>query len=167
MAGEVVVEPYRAEYRTEIVELSRRAWSPVLRELERVVPAFVYESFYPNGWWERQRADVEAILTDEPAAVMVARDPGTGAVVGWVSTRLHREDSMGEVYILAVDPDRQRQGVARRLLDAAHETMRRAGVTMAMVETGDDPGHAGSRAAYESAGYQRWPVARYFLDLDQ
>ena len=36
---------------------------------------------------------------------------------------------------------------------------------MVMVETGDDPGHEPARRLYESAGYQRWPVARYFADL--
>ena len=73
---------------------------------------------------------------------------------------------MGEIYILAVDPERQRQGVGGRLMEAAHEAMRCAGMRMAMVETGEDPGHASSRAAYEAVGYRRWPVARYFLELD-
>lgn len=34
-----------------------------------------------------------------------------------------------------------------------------------MVETGDDPGHQPSLSTYESAGYERWPVARYFREL--
>jgi hypothetical protein len=33
------------------------------------------------------------------------------------------------------------------------------------VETGDDPGHAPARAAYERTGFERWPVARYFREL--
>jgi RimJ/RimL family protein N-acetyltransferase len=43
--------------------------------------------------------------------------------------------------------------------------MSRSGMRIAMVETGDDPGHAPSRAAYEAAGFERWPVARYFRKL--
>lgn len=39
-------------------------------------------------------------------------------------------------------------------------------MTMIMVETGDDPERASARAAYEAYGYQRWPVARYFKNLD-
>ena len=37
-----------------------------------------------------------------------------------------------------------------------------AGMKIMMVETGDDPGHKPSRSAYESMGFTRWPVARYF-----
>lgn len=36
---------------------------------------------------------------------------------------------------------------------------------MVMVETGGDAEHAPARAAYTSAGFQRWPVARYFRNL--
>ena len=43
--------------------------------------------------------------------------------------------------------------------------MRSAGMQIVMVETGDDPGHAASRATYESIGFERWPVARYFREL--
>lgn len=34
-----------------------------------------------------------------------------------------------------------------------------------MVETGDDPGHAPARSAYEAQGFERRPVARYLEDL--
>lgn len=176
----VVVDGFRPEDTEAVLGLTRRAWDPVMAGLRSAVPAFVYDSFYPDGWWERQRADVAALLAAEPEAVLVARDTGaggsgggsaggsldTGTVVGFASTRLHPEDSMGELYILAVDPDHQRQRIARLLMDAAHDRIREAGMRMVLVETGDDPGHAGSRATYEAAGYQRWPVARYFLDLE-
>jgi ribosomal protein S18 acetylase RimI-like enzyme len=72
---------------------------------------------------------------------------------------------MGEIYIIAVDPEQQRRGVASALMDHAMSQMRQAGMDIVMVETGDDPGHAASRATYERAGFQRWPVARYFLEL--
>ena len=72
---------------------------------------------------------------------------------------------MGEIYILAVEPDQQRRGVASRLIEHAISQMRRASVAIVMVETGDDPGHTPSRATYERAGFQRWPVARYFREI--
>ena len=72
---------------------------------------------------------------------------------------------MGEVYVLAVDPRCQRQGVGNALLEHSFERIRRAGMNMVMVETGDDRGHAPARSAYESTGFERWPVARYFKDL--
>jgi GNAT superfamily N-acetyltransferase len=72
---------------------------------------------------------------------------------------------MGEIYILVVDPDHQRRGVGRMLLHHAYRRVEDAGLRMVMVETGDDPGHAPARRTYEAAGFERWPVARFFKDL--
>ncbi len=157
---------YHRQYRQAVLDLSRRAWQPVFVELRVAVPAYVYRAFYPDGWWERQRQDIAALLDSEHDGVSVALVDDV-VVVGWVGIRLHPEDSMGEIYILAVDPDHQRKGVARALMAAAHEQMRAAGMTIAMVETGGDPGHQPSRATYVAAGYERWPVARYFRKLTE
>jgi GNAT superfamily N-acetyltransferase len=73
---------------------------------------------------------------------------------------------MGEIHVIVVDPEFQRRAVGRALMRHAAERSRTAGMRMLMVETGDDPGHAPARLAYEAAGFQRWPVARYFSDLD-
>src|SRR5699024_11982486 len=62
---------------------------------------------------------------------------------------------MGEVYIIADDPDRQGSGIGRALLDHSCQRARTAGMRMVMVETGDDPGHEPARRSYESAGFQR------------
>lgn len=78
-----------------------------------------------------------------------------GVVVGWVCTRIHPEDSMGEVYVIAVDPDFQRQGIGRALMEYSQNRALDAGMTMMMVETGGDPGHVSARAVYEAGGYQR------------
>ncbi len=72
---------------------------------------------------------------------------------------------MSEVYVVAVDPSRQGMGVGRALLERAYERARTAGMRMIMVETSGDPGHAPARALYESDGFVRWPVARYFKEL--
>jgi GNAT superfamily N-acetyltransferase len=72
---------------------------------------------------------------------------------------------MGEIYIMAVSPIRQRQGIGKALMSFAAQEIRKAGMTMVMVETGGDTGHAPARHAYESFGFKRWPVARYFKRL--
>src|SRR5699024_8703271 len=103
------------------------------------------------------------VLDESPVDGDVAVDAGT--VIGWDCTRIHPEDSMGEVYVIVVDPEHQGHGVGRALMDRAHARVRRAGMRMVMVETGGDPGHGAARRLYEAAGYQRSPVARYFKDL--
>jgi len=160
----VEIIPYRPAHRDAVLELSLRAWDPVFAAMRQDVPGFVYKAFYPRGWRERQRADLAAVLDEEATGCAVALERGT--VIGWVCTRLHPEDSMAEVYVLAVDPAWQRRGVGTALLDHACAVGRAAGMVMVMVETGGDAGHAPARAQYESAGFVRWPVARYFRPLD-
>src|SRR5699024_3019489 len=84
---------------------------------------------------------------------------------GWVCTRLHPEDSMGEVYLIVVNPSRQGMSVGRALLERAYERARTAGMRMIMVETGDDSGHGPARALYESDGFVRWAVDRNFKEM--
>jgi len=157
------VEAYREEDRDQVLALSLRAWAPVFDKLEPAVPAYIYRAFYPQGWEPRQASDIADLLSSEREQILVAR--AGGDVLGWVGLRLHPKDSMGEIYILAVDPSAQRQGVARALMEAGLDRIRQAGMVMAMVETGGDPGHAASRATYEALGFDRWPVARYFRQL--
>ena len=159
----ISVVPYRAEYREALIELSLRAWEAVFPLMHQSVPNFVYECFYPAGWERRQADDVAFVLDAEPSGIDVALDGERP--VGWVCTRMHPEDSMGEVYILAVDPPWRRRGIARRLIERAESRTRGLGMRMLMVETGGDPGHAPARATYEAVGFERWPVARYFKDL--
>lgn len=159
----ISVVPYSAEYREALIELSLRAWEAVFPLMHQSVPNFVYECFYPAGWERRQADDVAFVLDAEPSGIDVALDGERP--VGWVCTRMHPEDSMGEVYILAVDPPWRRRGIARRLIERAESRARGLGMRMLMVETGGDPGHAPARATYEAVGFERWPVARYFKDL--
>ena len=162
--------PYEPPMRQAALDLALRAWKPVFPQLKAAVPGFVYGAFYPEEWQKRQLSDLGQILDNEPHTVDVAmlRDQNgseTPQLAGWVCTRIHPEDSMGEVYILAVDPQFQRRGIGHALMDHSHDRARAARMTMMMVETGGDPGHAPARYTYEAAGYQRWPVARYFKNL--
>lgn len=147
----------------ESLALALRAWQPVFSQMRNAVPGFVYDNFYPDGWETRQESDLAHVLHHEAAHITVAKVGA--AVAGWVSVRLHPEDSMGEIYVLCVDPEYQGRGIGRRLIDHAEQQVRAAGMRMIMVETGDDPGHAPARTAYETSGYERWPVARYFKEL--
>lgn len=72
---------------------------------------------------------------------------------------------MGEVYVIAVDPQYQRQGIGAALLSFSFSWMTERGLKMAMVETGGDAGHSRSRNTYEQAGFEKLPVARYFREL--
>jgi hypothetical protein len=47
----------------------------------------------------------------------------------------------------------------------ALERMKDAGMSVAMVEAGGDPGNAPARRTYEKAGFGLLPVTRYFKKL--
>jgi ribosomal protein S18 acetylase RimI-like enzyme len=72
---------------------------------------------------------------------------------------------MGEISMLAVDPDYQGIGIGTALTEFALDRLKDAGMTVAMVETGGDPGHTAARRTYEKAGYTYLPIARYFKNL--
>jgi len=67
--------------------------------------------------------------------------------------------------MLAVDPDHQGRGIGTALTGFALDRLKDAGMKVAMVETGGDPGHAPARRVYEKAGYTLLPIARYFKNL--
>jgi len=88
------------------------------------------------------------------------------SAVGFVAIELdHPERRMGEISMLAVDPDYQGSGIGTALTEFALDRLEEAGMTVAMVETGGDPGHAAARRTYEKAGYVHLPIARYFKNL--
>src|SRR5699024_1328804 len=150
-------------HRSDLLDLAIRAWIPVFPRMKADVPSFVYDSFYPDGWEMRQYAELAAVLDLEPENVDIAvleDEP-----VGWVCTRLHPEDSMGEVYLIVVNPSRLGMSGGRALLECDYERARTAGMRLFMVESGDDSGHGAACALYESDGFVRWPVPRYFKEL--
>lgn len=157
------IEAYQPSQADAVIALSMRAWGPVFPKMRAATQDYVYDAFYPDGWETRQTNDVGNLLKDDGVSTWVAVEGD--AVIGFVGVRIHPEDSMGEIYIIAVDPDHQRRGVARALMEQGFAHCRDAGMSMVMVETGGDPGHAPSRATYEAAGFERWPVARYFRKL--
>ena len=160
-ASEIV--PYDPIHLEEILGLSVSAWNPVFPLMKKEIPDYVYGAFYPNGWQARQLADISDICQDNETRVWVARRDDK--VAGFMGIRVHPDDSMGEIYVIAVHPDCQRQGIGSALMTFAFDWLRQQGLTMVMVETGADEGHAQSRAAYERAGFERYPVARYFRKL--
>jgi GNAT superfamily N-acetyltransferase len=88
-----------------------------------------------------------------------------GSPVGFVAVKLHAETSVGEISMITVEPDVQRRGIGAALTAFALDWMREAGMSVAMVETGGDPGHAPARRLYEQLGFGLFPIARYFKKL--
>ena len=87
------------------------------------------------------------------------------AVVGFAAAAIRPEDSIGEVLMLAVDPQSQNRGLGTTLPGVATDWIRESGMPVAFISTGGDPGHAPARRTYAKAGYRELPVTYYLKVL--
>jgi ribosomal protein S18 acetylase RimI-like enzyme len=155
------IRPFIDSDLTEIVTLSLLAWEPVFESFEKVLGPRIFPILYPN--WRKTQAEgvAGACRAADKYHTLVAEIDGR--VVGFIAYELTGET--GEVVLLAVHPEHQKQGIATELNQAALDAMKAAGMKMAVVETGGEEGHAPARRAYEKAGYTGLPIVRYFKDL--
>lgn len=160
--GPFGIRAYRPPDEQPVVELSLRAWAPVFASVEAILGGEL--SFRLHGDWRQyQERAVRRTLGDHDMTVWVA---DTGQVIGFVAARIaDAERSLGEIYMVAVDPDSQRRGVGTALTEHATSWIRDAGMLVAMIATGGDPGHAAARRVYEKAAYTPLPTAGYFRSL--
>jgi ribosomal protein S18 acetylase RimI-like enzyme len=116
-------------------------------------------------WRSAQARAVEAVCRSTEHEVWVAADGDRP--VGFVAVRYVDEDAVraGEIDMIAVDPRCQRRGVGAALLRHAVDGIRAAGVGLAVLGTGGDPGHAPARALYESLGFRPFRIVRYYRPL--
>ncbi|QMS86916.1 GNAT family N-acetyltransferase [Nostoc edaphicum CCNP1411] len=161
------IEPYHSHHIDAVIRLSLRAWTPVFDSIQKAMDLDVYQELYPADWRVSQQNSVEEACAAEDTKVWVAIAVGgaSSSIVGFVAVKLHSEGSLGEIYMIAVDPDYQRRGIGTALVEFALDWMKIAGMSVAMVETGGDPGHAPARFTYEKLGFGLLPIARYFKKL--
>ena len=157
------IEPYDPCHLDAVIRLSIRAWTPVFDSIQKVLNADVYQTFYPDTWCVSQQKAVEDVCAAKDTNVWIAVD--ADSTVGFVAVKLHSEDSMGEIYMVAVEPESQGHGIGSALIEFALNWMKDSGMSVAMVETGGDSGHAPARHTYEKVGFELFPVARYYKKL--
>jgi ribosomal protein S18 acetylase RimI-like enzyme len=154
--------PYRSDDEDVVVGLSLRAWAPVFASIEAVLGPEIFVRLH-GDWRQYQEKAVRDTLAGGDTHTWVAEtDRG---VVGFVAARLHPEQLLGEIWMLAVDPTDQGQGIGLGLTELATEWLRDSGMKVAMVATGGDPGHAPARHVYEKAQFTLMPSAQYFRTL--
>lgn len=129
----------------------------------RLQLCFADQLLHPD--WRASQADaVRQVCTADDTKVWIAENDGQ--VVGFVALSTFDADrKIGEIAMLAVEPDQQRRGIGRALTEHGLSELRAAGMVVAMVETGGDPGHEPARLTYQSAGFTNLPISRYFKAL--
>ncbi|HEY8597534.1 MAG TPA: GNAT family N-acetyltransferase [Thermomicrobiales bacterium] len=156
------IRPFAHADSEAVVRLSLLAWAPVFASFQEVLGPRIYARLYPD-WQTQQRDVVEKALADANTVTLVAEV--AGVVAGFIAFILDQQEKTGEVWLLAVHPDYQGHGIGTALNEWVVERMRESGMTLAVVGTGGDPGHAPARRSYEKAGYTAFPQVRYFKAL--
>ncbi len=156
------IRGYRSSDEEPVVALSLRAWAPVFVSLEKVLGTEIFRRLHPD-WRVDQDKAVRAVLADSAMHLWVAEDaPGPA---GFAAAKLDSDSLVGEIYMLAVDPAAQDQGIGTALTEMATDWLRTSGMRVAMIDSGGDAGHAPARRVYEKAEYTLLPIARYFKAL--
>jgi ribosomal protein S18 acetylase RimI-like enzyme len=129
---EVQIRPYREEDRARLKEITVAAFTMNASIDRRIEEQFGVLSGV--DWAARKRLAIDADCDAHPDGILVA-EAEDGQVFGYITTRLNRESRLGWIPNLAVDPACQGTGLGRRLLEAALDYLRAAGMTHAKIET--------------------------------
>ncbi len=157
-----VVRVFEERDQDAVTDLALRAWEPVFRSMQQRLGGELFAQVRPD-WRANQQHVVETACRAADISVWVAEVEA--AVAGFVAVQLDREASIGQIYLIAVDPACQRHGVGASLTSVALDWIHQSGMTVAMVKTGGDAGHAPARELYEQAGFTQLPAAHYFKKL--
>lgn len=156
--------PYVPDDEPAVVMLSLRAWAPVFASMANVLGQELGRLLHGGDWRAFQEASVRATLADPDASAWVA-ESGNRVVAFVVAKIADADRRIGEVVMLAVDPDAQQHGLGTELTESATSWLRERGMAVAMIATGGDPGHAAARRTYEKASFTLMPSAQYFKAL--
>jgi mycothiol synthase len=106
--------------------------------------------------------DLDAIMAEpwfDPSTFLVLRDGD--AMVGYCWLKVDRPSTgsgtaVGELYVVGVDPDHQREGLGRRLVAAGLSRLRELGIRSASLYVEAD--NVGAVKLYESFGFSQYSI---------
>ena len=146
-----MIAGFEAGQLDRLQEIRARAFAPVFRSLREVVGPTLAADIFANAESEQEQLLADLCAGSSQARVLVAS--AGGQPVGFAAVTFDQQTKVGEIGLNAVDPDWAGRGVGTRLYEFARGEMRAAGMRVASVATGGDPGHAPARRAYAKAGF--------------
>jgi GNAT superfamily N-acetyltransferase len=133
--------------------IRRAAFAPIFASFRSILGEELYELAQRLDDDGQEGLLASLLASDSPWAMYVA-ELGDEAV-GFVAIRINRETSVGEIGLNAIHPAHAGKGFGTVMYEFALAYMTDAGMKVATVATGDDPGHAPARRAYRKAGFDR------------
>lgn len=119
-----------------------------------------------GGWTVADLTDRESEPWFDPEGFLLHHDESTGALAGFVWTKVHADASppVGEIYVIGVDPRFQGRGLGRTLTLAGLDWMHRVrGITEAMLYV--DGANAPALAMYDRLGFRVANIDRAFAGV--
>lgn len=157
------IRPYQDSEQDQIIAVTLRAFVPIFDSFEQVLGEEIFPLQYPD--WRKTQEELAIDVTTKPDKFTILVGEVEGRVAGYLVYTLDQKELVGEIYLLAVDPGQQNEGLGTALNLAALEAFREAGMKLASVGTGGDDGHAPARRSYEKAGFRPLPLVRYYQAL--
>ena len=160
--GALVIRPAEDHDAAVVEAINITAFAGVHQSIAELLGAALNALVYPD-WETTQHQELLESTADEGSSLWVAEQDGV--IVGFVVIDVDPLTKVGELSLIAVDPDRQGHGIGTELNHFALEQMRRSGMTLATVATGGDGSHTAARRSYEKAGFTALPLVRYYKAL--
>jgi ribosomal protein S18 acetylase RimI-like enzyme len=126
------IRVYRPADLPRLQEITKQTFGPV--SIDRNMEEKLGE-FGEGGWAGRKVLAIAEDCRAQPDGVFVAEDAQSGAIVGYITTRLNAVSLVGWIPNLAVDPTCQGKGLGRALLQHAIDFFRQRGMQVAKIET--------------------------------
>lgn len=136
------------------VRLGTDTFKHVYASFEQQHGPDLFAHMFPN-WEATQASYMESACLDADKETWVYEDHGEVAGFAILTTD---EQKLGEIELLAVDPQTQGRGIGTALNQFSLDRLQGLGMEYAIVATADDPGHASARRSYEKVGFVPMPI---------
>jgi len=154
--SDVSVRRYRRSDRQRVLHITEESFGGFCLEAEMEAH---FGLIAETTWQERKRRGIDYDLRCNPEHTLVAEKDGE--VVGYLCSRVYRDQKMGHIANLAVAQAHQSRGIGKMLLSAALEHLRDCGMRYARIETLE--GNYKGRKFYPAFGFKEVGRQVFFM----